>query len=230
MVAGRDLPDRQLVHRGLAFYEGGNYPRRTTARCSSPTTRATASGRCRQARTGCPNPAARLTFAAAAANPVDLEIGPGGDLFYADFDGGTIRRIRYFSANRPPVAVATANPTTGAAPLTVTFNGTGSSDPDAGDTLTYAWDLDGDGDYDDSTAAQPTRTYTAAGQLHVRLRVTDAAGASNVSDRSRSASATRRRRRRSRRPPPGRPGGSATSSPSPARRPTPSRERCRPAR
>src|SRR5204862_412038 len=32
---------------------------------------------------------------AAAANPVDIESGPGGDLFYVDFDGGTIRRISY---------------------------------------------------------------------------------------------------------------------------------------
>ena len=28
-----------------------------------------------------------------AANPVDLESGPGGDIFYVDFDGGTIHRI-----------------------------------------------------------------------------------------------------------------------------------------
>src|SRR4030095_13908336 len=99
-------------------------------------------------------------------------MGPEGYLFYAAFDGGTIRRIRYFSANRPPVAVATANPTSGAAPLAVTFNGPGSSDPDAGDTITYAWDLDEDGLYDDSTAAQPTRTYSTAGEYDVRLRVT----------------------------------------------------------
>ena len=47
--------------------------------------------------------------------PVDLEIGPGGDLFYVDFDGGTIRRIHYSAAtsrrprSRPPT------PTNGAA-------------------------------------------------------------------------------------------------------------------
>jgi glucose/arabinose dehydrogenase len=126
---------------------------------------------------GLPAPGQIKTFVAGAANPVNLEIGPGGDLFYVDFDGGTIRRIRYFSTNRPPVAVATAAPTTGAAPLTVTFDGTGSSDPD-GDTLSYAWDLDADGAYDDSTATRPTWTYTASGSYAAKLRVTDPGGLS----------------------------------------------------
>jgi glucose/arabinose dehydrogenase len=126
---------------------------------------------------GLPAPGLIKTFVAGAANPVNLEIGPGGDLFYVDFDSGTIRRIRYFSANRPPVAVATASPTTGAAPLTVTFDGTGSSDPD-GDALSYAWDLDADGAYDDSTATRPTWTYTADGSYAAKLQVTDPGGLS----------------------------------------------------
>ena len=62
---------------------------------------------------GKPAPGLVRTFVAGAANPVNLETGPGGDLFYVDFDGGTIRRITYTSANQPPVAVATATPTTG---------------------------------------------------------------------------------------------------------------------
>ncbi len=82
---------------------------------------------------GKPAPGLVRTFVAGAANPVNLQIGPGGDLFYVDFDGGTIRRITYTSANQAPVAVATATPTTGSAPLTVTFDGSGSSDPDPGD-------------------------------------------------------------------------------------------------
>jgi len=125
---------------------------------------------------GLPAPGQVKTFVAGAANPVNLETGPGGDLFYVDFDGGTIRRIRYFSTNRPPVAVATATPTTGAAPLTVNFDGTGSSDPDPGDTITYAWDLDGDGAFDDSTATRPTYTYTASSSYTAALRVTDTGG------------------------------------------------------
>jgi PKD repeat protein/glucose/arabinose dehydrogenase len=126
---------------------------------------------------GLPVPGLIRTFVAGAANPVNLEIGPGGDLFYVDFDGGTIRRIRYTVTNTPPSAVATANPTTGSAPLTVAFDGSTSSDPD-GDALTYAWDLDGDGATDDSTAARPTYTYTSNGTYTVTLRVTDTKGAS----------------------------------------------------
>ena len=51
---------------------------------------------------GLPDPATRATFAAGAANPVDLQIGPGGDLFYVDFSGGTIRRIQFTSGNQAP--------------------------------------------------------------------------------------------------------------------------------
>jgi PKD repeat protein len=128
---------------------------------------------------GKPAPGQVRGFVSGAANPVNLENGPGGDLFYVDFDGGTIRRITYTSANQPPVAVATATPTTGAAPLTVAFDGTGSSDPDD-NQLSYAWDLDGDGAYDDSTATKPSYTYTTAGTYTASLRVTDSPGASDT--------------------------------------------------
>lgn len=43
---------------------------------------------------GLPDPTSRTTFVAGAVNPVVLQIGQGGDLFYMDFDGGTIRRIQ----------------------------------------------------------------------------------------------------------------------------------------
>jgi glucose/arabinose dehydrogenase/PKD repeat protein len=128
---------------------------------------------------GRPAPGQIRTFVAAAANPVNLETGPGGDLFYVDFDGGTIRRIQY-NPNQLPTAVAEATPTTGPPPLTVAFDGTGSTDPDPGDTLRYAWDLDGDGAYDDSTASQPTYTYTSQGSYNASLRVTDSRGASDT--------------------------------------------------
>jgi glucose/arabinose dehydrogenase len=129
---------------------------------------------------GHPAPGQIRTFVAGAANPVNLETGPGGDLFYVDFDGGTIRRIRYFSSNQPPTAVARATPTVGNAPLTVSFDGTGSTDPDSGDTLAYAWDLDGDGAFDDSTAAQTSYTYTTNGSYTASLRVADRQGASDT--------------------------------------------------
>ena len=66
---------------------------------------------------GKPAPGQIRGFVAGAANPVNLENGSGGDLFYVDFDGGTIRRISYTStSNQSPVARATATATSGSAP------------------------------------------------------------------------------------------------------------------
>jgi glucose/arabinose dehydrogenase len=129
-----------------------------------------------------PDPNNRATFAAQASNPVDLEVHPTtGELWYADFNSpGAVRKISFAGPNTPPTAVATANPTSGAAPLTVTFDGSGSSDPDPGDTLTFAWDLDADGAFDDAATPQATFTYTAQGTHTARLRVTDSHAASDT--------------------------------------------------
>jgi hypothetical protein len=48
---------------------------------------------------GDPDPATLQLLESGAANPVDVEPGPGGDLFYVDFDGGTIHRISYAPTN-----------------------------------------------------------------------------------------------------------------------------------
>jgi glucose/arabinose dehydrogenase len=128
---------------------------------------------------GQPDPNARQVFVSPAINPVDLEIGPGSDLFYVDFDAGTIRRITFSSGNQPPTAVIQAVPTSGAAPLTVQFNGSGSSDPE-GTPLTYAWDLDGDGLYDDATGVSTQWTYQNPGTVTTGLLVTDGGGATGT--------------------------------------------------
>jgi uncharacterized repeat protein (TIGR01451 family) len=140
--------------------------------------------------TGTPNPNTRRTFAAGlTGGAVDLETGPDGDLYYADFDGGRIVRIQYFPANNPPTAVIVAAPTNGPAPLTVTFDGSGSSDPD-GQALAYEWDLDGDGAFDDSADATTSFVYTNPGNYTARLRVTDTAGASHTASVTISADNT----------------------------------------
>lgn len=165
---------------GLAFYQGGPYP----AEYDGALFFADYSRDCiwvmRAGANGLPDPATRATFVTGAANPVHLEIGPGGDLFYVDLGGGTIRRITYFVANQPPTARFTANPTNGLSPLNVAFDGRASSDPD-GDPLTYAWDLDGDGAFDDATGATTSWTYTTPGSYAVRLRVSDPSGATGTS-------------------------------------------------
>lgn len=129
---------------------------------------------------GQPDPNRITTFASGVAGPVQLLIGPGGDLFYIAVNTGELRRITYSSGNRAPVARATADPTSGQAPLTVRFDASGSTDADAGDVLSYAWDLDADGQYDDSTEVSPQHTYIEQAVVRVGLRVTDHGGLSST--------------------------------------------------
>jgi PKD repeat protein len=75
--------------------------------------------------------------------------------------------------NQSPVAVASANPTSGTAPLTVNFSSAGSSDPD-GAIASYSWNF---GDGTTSTQANPLlHTYTVPGSYVASLTVTDNAG------------------------------------------------------
>lgn len=117
---------------------------------------------------------------------VHLAFGPYQStqaLYYTTYEaGGSVRRITYTgTANRVPTADLSAAPTSGAAPLTVDFDGSGSSDPDAGDTLTYLWDF---GDGQTSTGSSPTtsHTYTNPGTYTASLRVSDNHGATSAAD------------------------------------------------
>ena len=160
----------------FAFYSGGPYPPEYDgALFFADYTR-----RCvwamEKGGTVLPSPSNIKGFVGGAANPVDLQLGPDGLLYYVDIGGGSIRRIEYTAAvNQPPVAVATANPTSGAVGMTVSFDGAASSDPN-GDPLSYAWDLDGDGAFDDSSVVKPSWTYNSAGSFRIQLRVTDGKG------------------------------------------------------
>jgi glucose/arabinose dehydrogenase len=124
-----------------------------------------------------PSPARIRPFRLGASGPVDLQFGPGNDLYYADFNSGAIRRIHYTEGNQPPRPAISATPTSGPTPLTVDFSAAGSSDPDPGDTLSYEWDLDADGAYDDGTGATAQYTYAQAGSYLAGVRVTDNHGA-----------------------------------------------------
>ena len=78
------------------------------------------------------------------------------------------------SDNEPPVAVATATPTSGTAPLTVQLNGTTSSDPD-GSIVGYQWSWEGGS----ATTATAEATFTE-GVYSVALTVTDNDGATDI--------------------------------------------------
>lgn len=113
-----------------------------------------------------------------AGDIVYLTEGPDGALYYLDlgyadttgtFGISKLRRIRYLPSNQAPVALASADKTSGPAPLDVNFSSAGSNDPE-GQPITYSWDF---GDGSSSTAANPSHTFAGAGQYVVRLTVSD---------------------------------------------------------
>jgi YD repeat-containing protein len=77
--------------------------------------------------------------------------------------------------NQPPKASFTATPNPSPIGTTVSFDATGSSDPD-GTVAKYEWDLDGNGSYETSTGSTTTKRYTNGGDVTVGLRVTDDSG------------------------------------------------------
>ena len=97
---------------------------------------------------------------------------------YSDYDSlgeylltATIVSITSLT-NSAPVAVASATPTSGTAPLAVAFKSTGSYDPD-GSISGYKWTF---GDGTTSTAANPSKTYNSVGSYTATLVVTDNGG------------------------------------------------------
>src|SRR6266550_4640627 len=181
VVAGESCPTGSSSITGLSFYGTGSYPSSYTNALFFADHSRNCIWVMRAGTGGLPDPSQVSTFVAGAGNPVDLEIGPGGDLYYVDFDGGAVHRIRYgTSTNQFPIAILGAAPTSGPPPLAVSFTGVDSTDPDPGDTLTYSWDLNGDGTFGDSTSVNPSYTYTASGSYVVQLRVTDPEGLSDT--------------------------------------------------
>ena len=117
-----------------------------------------------------PDPAKVKVFAEDADFPIDVQRGPGGDVFYVDIVGGEVHRIE-----RSTLTVSLgASQTHGAAPLPVTLTATAGGNQGA---LSYTWDLDGDGTYGDQGQTGATVNKSFAQQIpgvKVRVRVTDA--------------------------------------------------------
>ncbi|MGZ4276177.1 MAG: PKD domain-containing protein [Solirubrobacteraceae bacterium] len=122
------------------------------------------------------------------------DAGPTQTLSYASFgvrdvkvratDGNgltTTRTVQLAVANQAPVVQLTATPNPVQTGQTVTFNASGSSDPE-GTALTYSWDLDGNGSFETQPSSSPTATasYPNAGHVDAAVRVTDADGGSTI--------------------------------------------------
>jgi PKD repeat protein len=125
--------------------------------------------------------------ASAVHNPYGIVFGGvganGGGLFFTapmdrapDTGGGQAWAI-CLPANAAPTAILKVTPDHGPAPLTVTLDGSGSTDPDQGDSIvSYTFDFgDGSGIV---TQSKPTitHTYQFAGEYPARLSVNDSRG------------------------------------------------------
>jgi len=82
--------------------------------------------------------------------------------------------------NNPPIAMASALPTSGPAPLAVSFNGTGSFDPE-GSSLKYIWNFGDVGSpiWAGADGSVADHTYEAEGICCAKLTVTDNMGVSS---------------------------------------------------
>jgi PKD repeat protein len=115
----------------------------------------------------------QLTSANAIGRLADAAVSGGSVSLSLPAQSVTLLVVPAGGANQPPVARATATPTSGVAPLAVSFNGTTSSDPD-GSIVSYAWIF---GDGATGSGATTSHTYAAAGAYTAQLTVTDNQGA-----------------------------------------------------
>jgi cytochrome c len=119
--------------------------------------------------------------------PMDMRWGLDGNFYLLSYGDGFFRanpdarlvKFSYVKGIRAPIAVVSATPTNGHAPLSVSFSSAGTNDPDPGDSISYAWDFNNDGTVD-STEPNPSFTYTANGVFTAKLTVLDSAGKSGV--------------------------------------------------
>jgi glucose/arabinose dehydrogenase/chitodextrinase len=133
VVSTEGCPSGGSSISGLAFYEGGGYPEEYDGALFFSDYSRGCIWAMLPGGNGLPDPNNRRTFVDRSptvkdVGPTDLEIGPAGDLFYPDYDHGTIRRIQYVAEPPPP-------PPTGGLVAAYAFNeNTGTSVADASGT------------------------------------------------------------------------------------------------
>jgi glucose/arabinose dehydrogenase len=144
VVQGETCPSGSSSIAGMAFYKSGPYPDEYDDALFFADFSRDCIWVMQKGSNGLPDPATRKTFVAGAANPVDLQIGPNGDLFYVDFDGGTLRRIEYTGGPDTTVpTVGGVTPAEGATGVALTDNAVApfSEDMDASTLSTSTFTL-----------------------------------------------------------------------------------------
>jgi PKD repeat protein len=108
------------------------------------------------------------TYASAGTYNISLKV-------WNDLGSDTMEKVRYITVRDPaaPVANFTAFPSTGNAPLMVTFNDTSTNVPTA-----WSWSF---GDGTNATIPNPIHTYSAPGNYTVSLNVTNDDGTDSIS-------------------------------------------------
>jgi hypothetical protein len=120
-------------------------------------------------------------FTANLSIPLNSPVGDYTGSIIITAPEGTLNIELKVTISNPPIADANG-PYRGVIryiAVPITFDGTGSYDPD-GTIVKYEWDLDDDGDYDDTFGATPTVSFTAPGSGNIHLKVTDNNGATDT--------------------------------------------------
>ena len=96
MVPGESGPTGGSAISGLAFYPKVPYPAQYDgALFFADAVRGCIWAMLPPAGFGTPSPQHIKTFVAPAGAPVDLQMGPDGNLYYVDYYGGEVRKITY---------------------------------------------------------------------------------------------------------------------------------------
>jgi PKD repeat protein len=118
----------------------------------------------------------QLTASNTISRLSDLSVIGSALSFTAPAQSITLLVLPLGTSNQPPVAVISASPTSGIAPLAVSFGSTGSSDPD-GSIVSYGWNF---GDGTNATGASANHTYSSAASYTAVLTVTDNQGSTGT--------------------------------------------------
>lgn len=141
--------------------------------------------------------------AAPAAGESATDLAGKARIVDGDGNGSARRDIGAFEYGRnAPVAAVTASKDAVAPGESITFDGSGSADPDPGESVTFAWTFDDGGS---ATSATASHAFSTAGAHSATLTVTDPVGRTGTASKTVTVSAPAA--------PPGGPSGSPPGGP-----------------